>query len=160
MARTEIVDCCRVEILIDHRRADVRVARSGWSVSKLLSDRAHDRRNCALGVGFRLGRSAFGQCDGSDQRAAPRPKVLRRELFAEVSPYVVVQLRAGERTQTSVPLVAKETSAPGQSEQLLDRIRQFWVHERRANSRAVLASEVECNAVTTHTHVVLAERRD
>src|SRR6266566_8356798 len=83
MSGAEILDRCRVEILIDHRGTDVRVTGDCGRVSKLLSNRAHDRRDRALGVGFRLGRSAFGQCDGSDQGAAPSPKVLRRELLAD-----------------------------------------------------------------------------
>jgi len=49
MAGAEILDPCRVEILVDHRGTDVRVARNRGRVSKLLSDRAHGCCNRPLG---------------------------------------------------------------------------------------------------------------
>src|SRR6266850_6776780 len=111
MARAEIFDRCRVEILLDHRRTDVRAARNCRRVPELLSDRAHDGGNRTLRIAFRLGRTAFGKCDGRDQRAAPGTEVFRRELVPEISPHVAVQLRARESTQAFVPLVAEETAA-------------------------------------------------
>ena len=82
MPGPEILDRSPVEILVDHRRRDVRGAADGRRISELLARRAASRRLTerfssvfVSGKPSRLARSA--KRDRGEQRPAPRPEVLR-----------------------------------------------------------------------------------
>src|SRR3954453_6780549 len=113
MPRPKILDRCPVEILIDHCWADVRPARDRRGVSKLLPHAAQPRGDGPLSLSLGLRRTVLGERDRREQRAPPRPEVLRGEVLAEIRPNVFVQLRAGERAQPTVPLIAEETRTTG-----------------------------------------------
>src|SRR3954452_18456277 len=113
MSRPEILDRCAVEILIDNCRADVRPARDGGGVSQLLPHAAPHRGDGPLFLRLGLRRTVLGERDRREQRAAPRPEVLRGEVLAEIRANVFVQLRASERAQPTVPLIAAATRTTG-----------------------------------------------
>src|SRR5256885_1072462 len=66
MAGPEILDRSPVEILLDHRRADVRGTSDGRRVAKLLADLAHHRCDLALPVARRGGLAHLGELDRCD----------------------------------------------------------------------------------------------
>src|SRR5215211_3064918 len=108
MARAEILERTTFEILLYHRRADVRGAAHRRRVTQLLADRAHDRREHALLLGYRLGRTALGKRDGGEQRATPGAEILRGEVVAEIRPDVVVQTAGSEVAHVAVHPVPED----------------------------------------------------
>src|SRR3954470_3388921 len=118
MARAEIVDRSPVEILLDHRRADVRGARNRGGVAELLADLPPHRGYRLPLRGRRLRQPALGERDGGDQRPAPRAEVLRAELVAHVPPDVVVELARVEWVDLAIALVPKDACRAVERHQL------------------------------------------
>src|SRR5689334_1536352 len=100
MARTKVLDRSSIEILLHDRRSDVRGAADRRRVPELLRDEAHDCGDLALLRRRRLRepgvRRTLGEVNRRKQRPAPRPKVLRGELLAEIELDVVVEPFARE----------------------------------------------------------------
>ena len=112
----------------DHR-ADVRLARDRRRVPKLRADHAHDRRERAHSLTLVLRRPVPGELGGREQRAAPRPEVLRGESIAHVLREVLVEQRRRDRVQLAVPHEAEEARAGRQLEELAHSRRELRVRE-------------------------------
>src|SRR5262249_14771447 len=146
-AGAEILDGSAVEIRIDHRGTDVRAARNGRGIPELPADAPHHRRYHLLRFALALRRTVLGKCDRREQRPAPRPEILRRELLAEVFAHVVVQARTGRVARAVVPDVSKESPAARKREQLVDLAGELVVDERPAHlcRRPAASTPVACS---------------
>src|SRR5437763_13440915 len=94
MSRTKIVDRSPVQVLLDNRRRDVRLASDRGSISESLRNPPHDRGDRPLLLTFRLRKSLLGgtlrQVDRSEKRPSPGAEVFRAELLPEIDLHVVV----------------------------------------------------------------------
>src|SRR6266536_3689034 len=161
MARTKIVDRSPVQILLDHGWTDVRSTRNCRCISQSLADGAHDAGNRALALRFRLPHAPFGESDCGEQRSAPGPEILRRELLSEVCLDVLVQAPAAEAAELALSVAkAKQPSPALRVEKSPNRVGQLRVDDRRPHEGAVLAVEAEGDPAATDAHVSLAQRRD
>src|SRR5919202_4967986 len=122
MTRPEILDRSSVEVLVDYRGTDVARARDRGRIPESFSDDAHDGSDRSLRLGRRLGDAAFREGDRCRQSPTPGAEVLGGEVVAEVIPDVVVQPRAREVVEASLPLVAEEPPAAAKHQQLLQRV--------------------------------------
>src|SRR5262249_9655991 len=147
MPRAEILDRSAVEIRIDHRGTDLRASRNGRGIPELPADAPHHRRYHLLRFALALRRTVLGKCDRREQRPAPRPEILRRELLAEVFAHVVVQARTGRVARAVVPDVSKESPAARKREQLVDLAGELVVDERPAHPcrRPAASTPVACS---------------
>src|SRR5215211_7608194 len=84
MAGSEIVKCASLEVLLDHRRTDVRRSANGRGIPELLGDRTADRGDDLFPSGLGLRRSVLGEADRGEQRPAPGAEILHCEVLAEV----------------------------------------------------------------------------
>src|SRR5438067_4062642 len=160
MARAKVVDCSPVEILLHHRWADVRRASDGRRVPELIADPTHHGCNGLSLLARTLDDSAFGERDRGRQGAAPRAEILRREPIAHTSADVLVERAARQVAQRTLPLVSEQPPAAGKRQQLLDRIGELRVDERRAHDHLVLSGKVEVDPVAPHVDVPFGEGRD
>src|SRR5579864_904853 len=145
------------EIRLDHGRRDVRLAADRRRVAEAVGHGAHHGHDGALPVAVPV---PLREGDRRQERAAPRPEVLRAELVAEMRLHVLVQRPAREVAHAAVPLVAEEASSPGNCKKLANRRRELVVDERGAYLRPALADEFEADAMPAHGHVPLPQRRD
>src|SRR5438093_4207717 len=77
----KVINRSTIAILVDHRWAHVRGARNGRRIAEPFSDGAHHGRHYPFRLSFRLGESMLGKRDCGNQRPAPRPEILGRELL-------------------------------------------------------------------------------
>src|SRR5919201_2094117 len=154
MTGTEIVDRSAVEILIDHRRTDVRRTGNCRRISELLADAAHDGGNRALLFAGRLHRTALGERNRGGQRPAPRAEILGGELLAEKDAHVIVESLARQVAESGVVEITEEPTPSAEIEQLGDRPRELRVDERRAHDRLVLRAKMEGDAIAAHANVL------
>ena len=148
MPRPEIVDRAPVEVLLDHRRADIGGARNGRRVAEPLGDRAHHRGDRALRLRLASPPARARRAPiAASERAAPRAEVLGGELLAEVAP---ARSRSAARRsrlyELALPLVAEQRRAARQREQLLQRLCELRVDDRRPHPDLVLAAKAEARS--------------
>src|SRR4051812_1642347 len=160
MARSEIVDRTSVEILVDDGGADVRRTRDRRGIPELLPHAAHDGGDDSLLFRRGLDRAALGKGNRRGERSAPRAEVLRRELVAEVGADVVVQAPTRQVVSRALFFVAEQRPAAGEREQLLHRVRDLRVDERRAHEHLVLRAEMEPDTVAAHADVAPGQGGD
>src|SRR3954471_11788713 len=161
MARSKVINGATVEILIDNSWADVRRTRNCGRISKPLADGAQDGGDRAFRLGFGLRNPVLGERDRSEQRAAPRPEVLRRELLAQIFLDVVVQAFSAQAAEAAVAVsIAEETASSPDREQLTDGVGELLVDEGGADERPVLAAKAEGDSATANADVSLLERGD
>ena len=106
-----------------------------------------------------------GPRSASATAAISVPPQVRKSLAVNSSPRCSrtysFSCRARQVAEPAVPLVAKEPRAPGLCEQLLDRLRELGVDERRAHLTDLClprkSNAIRCAA---DGHVLLAQRRD
>lgn len=126
MPRAEIVDRSSVQVLLHNRGRDVRAARDGGRISKLFRDEPHHRCDGSLLLADRFRKTlafdSFREVDRAEQRAAPRPEVLRGELIAEIDLDVVVEPLAREVVELTLPPVLEDARATPDREQAADRV--------------------------------------
>ena len=159
VAAAKVIERAPFAELLDHGRAHVRRAGDGWGVAELVAHPAHRRRDRPRRVGLRRRRAVLGERDRRRQAPAPRPEVLRREPAAEVLGEVLVQERRGQVAEAALVLEPEQTRAAREAEQLLDRVGELGVDERRPDERAVLGAKRESQPRPADVDVTLAQRR-
>jgi hypothetical protein len=116
---------------------------------------AHHGRNHALLLRRRFREAALCKLDRGQQRAAPRPKVFPGEFFAHIDLDVVVQPLRRQVVEVAFPLVAEESPAALEREQLLHRGGELGIDDLRAHQRLVLAAKAEDEPASTNRYVTL-----
>src|SRR5947209_15848088 len=157
MPGAEILDSSSGEILLDDGRSDVRRPADRRRIPELLRHKPHDRGDLAFlrrgGLRKAGTGGALGEVDRREERAAPRPKVLRRELLAEMELDVVVQSRACEVVEVALPAVLEDPRTGPHREKIADRGGELRVDELRPHADPRLGAKGELDALPPHAHV-------
>ena len=157
-AAAKVIEGASVAELLEHARAHVRRAGDRGSVAELVAHPPHRRCDRPRRVGLRGRRAMLGQGDRRREAPAPRAEVLRRESAAEVLGEVLVQERRRQVAEAALVLEPEQARPAGEARQLLDRVCELGIDERRPDERAVLGAEREPQARPAHVDVTLEQR--
>ena len=157
-AAAKVIEGASFAELLEHGRAHVRRARDGRVLPSSSPTPPHRRCDRPRRVGLRRRRAMLGQ--GDRRREAPAP---RRKSFAVNPPprcSARYSFRSGAVRLRRPPSSSNRNrrDPPGRPTQLLDRVCELGIDERRPDERAVLGAEREPQPRPAHVDVTLAQR--
>ena len=162
MPRSEIGDRSPVQVLLDHRRADVGRAADRRRVSELLGDAAAHGGDVLLRL-----RSPSPTVPRSARpiAASSVPPHVRKSLTVKSSPMCSctywLRCRSVRLVERAVLVAeAEEPRPPRSASSSLQRVGQLCVEDRGADPHLVLAAEVERDPAPANVDMALAQRRD